>query len=279
MAFGDGLVRTPEDFGSQGERPTHPGLLDWLSRDFIENGWDVKALMKKIVMSATYRQSSMPRGDLEKIDPENRLLAHGPRHRLSAEMIRDAALSASGLLVEKIGGAPTLPYEVKMSFKARDHAKGPDLYRRSVYTHWQRTGPAPVMMALDASKRDICVVKRERTSTPLQALVLLNATQFAEAARVFGERAIAEHPNDANALVEKVFRSLTARQPSEREKFVLLALYDEQLAHFRDHPDQAEAYLKVGDRARAENLPPAQVAAAGVLALAILNHDDCLMKR
>ena len=194
-------------------------------------------------------------------------------------MIRDAALAASGLLVEKIGGPPTKPYEISMSYKRHDHATGPDLYRRSVYTHWQRTGPAPVMMALDAAKRDVCMVKRERTSTPLQALVLLNATQFAEAARVFGERVIAEHADDVDALVAKIFRSLTARKPSAQETSVLRALYEDQLAHFRERPEQAAEYLKVGDRARAENLPSAQVAAAGVLALAILNHDDCLMKR
>jgi len=278
MAFGEGLVRTPEDFGSQGERPTHPRLLDWLSRDFIASGWDIKALMKQIAMSATYRQSSSPRSELEGLDPENRLLARGPRHRLSAEMIRDGALAASGLLVEKIGGPPTLPYEVAWSYKRRSHAKGPDLYRRSVYTHWQRTGPAPVMMALDAAKRDICVVRRERTATPLQALVLLNAPQFAEAARVFGERMTKKHGDDVAALVEEIFRVLTARRPVAKEKDVLIALYDEQLAQFREQPNQAAAFLKVGDFVTEPGLVAEKAAAAGVVALTILNYNDSQMK-
>ena len=172
ICFGSGLVRTPEDFGSQGAPPTHPELLDWLSKDFIDSAWDLKRLMKQIVTSAAYRQTSTIDAKLRSRDPDNRLLARGPRRRLPAEAIRDNGLCVSGLLVEKIGGPPVVPYEITESFKPRQRSKGEGLYRRSLYTHWQQTGPAPVMEVFDASKRDVCVAKRERTSTPLQALVL-----------------------------------------------------------------------------------------------------------
>ena len=165
ICFGTGLVATPEDFGNQGSPPSHPQLLDWLASDFVDNQWDVKRTLKMIVMSDTYCQSSaLSKPKLQK-DPQNRWLSRSPRTRLTAEMIRDNVLSASGLLVEKTGGPPARPYEVTVSFKPVDRDKGTGLYRRSLYTYWKRTGPAPVMMTLDASKRDVCRVKREHTNT------------------------------------------------------------------------------------------------------------------
>ncbi len=223
--FGEGLVRTPDDFGSQGEIPTHPKLLDWLAGDLIDHGWDLKRLVRTIVMSATYQQTSDASGELVRLDPANRLLARGPRYRLPAEMIRDNALFVSGLLVEKMGGPPVRPYEVAVSFKPSKRDSGEGLYRRSVYTFWQRTGPAPVMMVLDASKRDVCVVKREKTSTPLQALVLLNDPQLVEAARVLGQRVLQEHPEDVPRLVNAIFVVTTSRQPTSHEQDILIRLF------------------------------------------------------
>ena len=190
MLFGYGLVRTPEDFGRQGERPTHPKLLDWLAEDFVQHGWDIRRLIKQIVMSATYQQASVRSTDDLDRDPDNRWLARGAAFRLPAEMLRDNALAVSGLLVERCGGPPVKPYDVEEAFTPveRDHGEG--LYRRSVYTYWKRTGAAPVLTTFDASQRDVCRVRRERTSTPLQALVLLNGPQFVEASRVLAQRVL-----------------------------------------------------------------------------------------
>jgi hypothetical protein len=279
LCFGEGLVRTAEDFGSQGEVPTHPALLDWLARDFIDNHWNVKRLLKQMVMSSTYRQSSAPRDDLEDRDPENRLLARASRYRLSAEMIRDNALATSGLLTQKFGGPPALPYEVAVSFKARERGRGEHLYRRSLYTFWKRTGPAPVMRALDAAKRDVCVVKRERTSSALQALVLLNDVQLVEAARILGQRMILKYGAGPRNIAPSMFQTLTSRKPTEKETAILTALYDEQLEHFRQHPQAASDFLKVGDAPHAPSIDPAHLAAAGVLAKALFNYDGCLTKR
>ena len=279
LCFGDGLVRTPEDFGSQGELPTHPKLLDWLAKDFIDSGWDTKRLMKKIVMSATYRQSSHPRPEIETSDPNNRRLAHGPRQRLSAEMIRDNALAVSGLLVEQFGGPPTRPYEVAASFHPREREKGIGLYRRSLYTQWRRTGPPPMMIALDAAKRDICVVKREQTLTPLQPLVLLNSPQMVEASRVLGERLIVKYGSEKQELVNEMFRILTSRRPSLDEGAVLLTMFNQQFVEFSTNPERAKKFLAVGDTPCSESLDAAQVAAAGAVASALLSLDACIMKR
>jgi hypothetical protein len=279
LLFGVGLVRTPEDFGSQGELPTHPHLLDWLAKNFIDQGWNVKHFLKQVVMSATYRQSSRPRPDLELRDTENRWLARGPRQRLSAELIRDNVLATSGLLVEQIGGPPVRPYEVAVSFKPVNHDEGDGLYRRSLYTTWKRTGPPPMMMALDAVKRDVCVVRREQTSTPLQALVMLNSPQVVEAARVLGERLFDKYGDDTSQLLDEMFRTLTGRHPTSQQHELLLTMYDEQWKHFRDHPEQAEAFLNIGNAPHSDQLEAAHVAAAGAVASALFNFDACVMKR
>ena len=198
MYFGAGIVKTVDDFGSQGEWPTHPELLDWLATEFMRTKWDVKALQKTIVTSATYRQASSATPELLQRDPENRLLARGPRVRLSAEMVRDQALFASGLLVEKIGGPPVRPYQPAGLWKElgsdKDYvpSKGPDLYRRSLYTFWKRTSPPPEMATFDASARETCVVRETRTDTPLQALTLMNDVSFVEASRALAQRVIRE---------------------------------------------------------------------------------------
>lgn len=279
MFFGNGIVRTPEDFGSQGRPPTHPELLDWLARDFIEHDWDLHHLIKRIVLSSTYRQSTLTDKKSRDLDPENIYLARGNSERLSAEMIRDSALAASGLLVQKVGGGSVKPYEVAVSFKPTGHDKGEGLYRRSVYTWWKRTAPAPVMMTLNASKRDVCRVRREPTASPLQAFVLLNGPQFVEASRVLAAKLVAKHKDAPDALAAEAFRILTSRLPKEREARVLRAIYDEQFAHFEAQPDKAKGLLGTGAAPQPKDLPPHQVAAAAVLVNAIMNLDEAVTKR
>jgi len=279
MIFGQGLVRTPEDFGRQGQPPTHPELLDWLAVDFVEHGWDVKRLLKQIVLSATYRQSSEPSTDSFKRDPQNLLLSCSPTFRLPAEMLRDNALAASGLLVRKLGGAPAKPYEVEVSFKPVKPDKGEGLYRRSLYTYWKRTGPAPVMMTLDASKRDVCRVRRERTSTPLEAFVLMNGPQFVEAARVLSEAILKQHADDERAALIELFRTLTGRLPVEGELTILTNLHSQQLDYFVSNSGKAAAYLKTGQRAADAKLNANRLAALSTVANALFSFDEVVNRR
>ncbi len=279
MLFGQGLVRTPEDFGSQGSLPTHPELLDWLAVDFMEHGWDTKRLLKQIVMSATYRQSSDVSAAALQADPENIWLSRAPNYRLPAEMLRDNALAVSGLLVQKLGGAPAKPYEVEVSFKPTGRSKGEGLYRRSLYTYWKRTGPAPVMMTLDASKRDVCRVKREQTSSPLQAFVMLNGPQFVEASRGLAQRLLQKNGDQTENSLIDLFRTLTSRKPTAEELSVLKELYESQHKLFTEHPEQAKDYLTVGDLKADENLDPTLLAAMTTVANALLNFDECVIKR
>ncbi len=279
MFFGRGLVRTSEDFGSQGSPPSHPELLDWLSRDFISHGWDLQHLIKTITLSATYRQGTTTDPKSREIDPENIYLARGTTDRLPAEMIRDNALATSGLLVQKVGGPPAKPYELAVSFKPKDPDKGEGLYRRSLYTWWQGTAPPPVMMTLNASKRDVCRVFRETTNSPLQAFVLLNGPQFVEAARVLAAHLLLKHPDAPDALIAEAFRTLTSRLPAPREAAILRELYDEQLAQFTATPAKAEALLKTGSSPADKTLPAPQQAAAAVLVNTIMNLDEAVTKR
>jgi hypothetical protein len=285
MMFGKGLVETSDNFGSQGTPPTHPELLDWLARDFTGHGWDVKRLLRTIALSATYRQSSQASPDLLARDPGNQLLARAPARRLTAEMLRDQALAVSGLLVEKMGGPSVKPYqpeglwEVAMGSPHYDRGKGPDLYRRSLYTFWKRTVPHPAMITFDAAERNVCVVRRQSTSTPLQALALLNDPQVVEAARFLGQRMLKEGGRTPAEQVAWVFRVATGRQPSEREVPVLVRLLTEQRELFKTDPQAAAKLLAVGDARNDPKLDPADVAAAAVLALAVLNHDEAVMRR
>ncbi len=279
MLFGKGLVSTSEDFGNQGSPPTHPELLDWLARHFIDGGWDVRDLLKQMVLSATYRQSSTASPEAIKLDPENDLLARSPRFRLPAEMIRDNALAVSGLLVRKIGGAPVHPYDLAVSFKPSTPDKGEGLYRRSLYTYWKQTAPAPLMTTLDASKRDVCRVRRERNDSPLQGLVLLNSPQFVEAARVFAAKLIAKHGSNDDALIREVFRNLTSRVPSESEWPILRELLSEQQKLFQSSPENAAEYLKIGQSKDKTKTDPVRVASVAVLVTALMNFDECVTKR
>ena len=279
IIFGDGLVRTPEDFGSQGSPPTHPKLLDWLARDFVENGWDLRHLLRGITLSATYRQSTF--GDKKSIakDPDNLTLCRSNPNRLAAEMIRDNALAVSGLLVNKIGGAPVKPYEVAVSFKPMEPDTGDGLYRRSLYTLWKRNAPAPMMVAFDAPKRDVCSLKREPTTSPLQPLVILNGPQFVEAARVLGEKLLAKHQGDRTAVIEEAFTLLTSRQPDQMEVKILGDLYEAQRAEFDANPAEANALLEVGTSPVSLYESPREHAAATIVINAMMNINESLIKR
>ena len=277
--FGRGLVKTSDDFGSQGDRAEYPELLDWLAGEFIRSGWDVKALHKTIVLSQTYRQRSFATPEIMADDPENVWLARGPRHRLPAEMIRDQALATSGLLVEKIGGPPVYTYDIPESFKPAPAGTGEALYRRSVYTFWRRTGPAPMLEAFDVPKRVVCVARRDTTNTSLQALVLLNGPQFVEASRVLAEKLHLAYPGQRDALVTAAFHQLLSRPPDVAEQKILARLYDEQLAHFRAHPESAAASLAVGATPRNATLPAPEIAATATLVNTLMNHDTFVVKR
>ncbi len=277
MLFGTGLVKTTEDFGLQGEWPSHPELLDWLAVDFMESGWDTKLLLKRIVLSQTYRQSGKASAELVERDPENRLLAHGPRTRLPAEMIRDQALAASGLLTSKLGGPSVKPYqpdglwaEVTMQSGEYERDTGADLYRRSLYTYWRRTVAPPMMMNFDASQRETCTVRENRTNTPLQALNLMNDVTFLEAARVLAQRMIREG-------VAAGFKRVLAREPRPAE----LAVLEESLAYHRDYfagNQKAEAYLFQGDSRIPDGISPRDLAANMAVASLILNLDEAVTK-
>ncbi len=277
--FGRGLVKTAEDFGSQGERPLYPELIDYLAMRFIESGWDVKALVKEIVMSQVYRQQSIAEARTMSDDPENEWLARGPRFRLSAEMIRDNALAASGLLKLTMGGAPVYPYEMTEAFKPVGPSAGDAVYRRSLYTSWRRTSPPPAMVAFDAPRRAVCTSKRERTDSPLQALILLNGVQYVEAARVLGEKLHQDAKGDAAKMIEQGFLRCLSRKPDARETKICTKLYAEQLVHFRAAPKEADELLKIGSSKHDALIAAPEAAAATVLAQALLNHDACVVKR
>jgi hypothetical protein len=286
MMFGRGLIETADNFGMQGARPSHPELLDWLAREFIASGWDYKRLLKRIATSATYCQSSKAPANLLGRDPHNEWLARGPAKRLTAEMLRDQALLDSGLLVEKMGGPAVKPYqpaglweEIAMGRPRYDQGKGDDLYRRSLYTFWKRTVPPPNMVTFDAADRSVCSVRRQSTSTPLQALVLLNDVQFVEAARFVGQRALKEGGPTTADQVAWVFRLVTSRRPTDRERAVLVRLFEEQKALFEKDPAAAKRLLSVGEKPADANLPPADLAAMTVLANVLFNHDEAVTRR
>lgn len=281
QVFGTGIVETTEDFGVQGRLPTHPRLLDWLARDFVDHGWDVKRLVRSMVLSETYRQDSAGSAAGRKSDPSNRLLARGPAHRLTAEMIRDSALHAAGLLVDRQGGPPVSPYqpgdlwrETNTMSPGYNQSKGDDLYRRSVFTVIKRTAPIPNMIALDSGAREVCTARRSNTNTPLQALVLLNDPQFVEAARTLAERVAKE-----SDPVGQAFLRLTGRPPSDAERAALLDLRSSQRSLFASEPAAARALIGVGERKSDPSLDPVALAADTVVCQAILNLDATVWKR
>ena len=279
--FGTGLVKTSEDFGVQGEKPSHPDLLDWLATEFINSGWDVKHLQRLIVTSATYRQQSNLNPQLLEADPHNRFLARGPRQRLPAHVIRDQALAVSGLLVEKIGGPSVNPYQpkdlwIEMSMGQKyKQSKGHDLFRRSLYTIWKRTVNPPSMGLLDAADREACWVGTKRTNTPLQALTLLNETAFVESARKLAERTLRENPIDP---ITHAFEIVTLRLPKPQEKDILTSALSTYLESFKNDPKSAAALSSIGESPVPKDLDPIQLAAFTTLANVLLNLDEVITK-
>ncbi len=287
LLFGRGIVATLDDFGSQGALPTHPELLDWLAVDFQENGWNTKGLLKQIMLSSTYQQSSLASPDLLTKDPENELLARGPRYRLPAEMIRDNALSISNLLVAKIGGPSVKPYQPAGLWKEKTAGNGyavyrPDvgdgLYRRSLYTFWKRTVPPPSMLIFDMGTRDLCAVDRPQTSTPLQALVLLNDPQILEASRFLALRMMAEGGTMLREQIQFGFRLATSRHADDAELAILENLYNEKLTTFRAAPKKAKDFLAVGEKPFAASNLTAEVAAMSVVANLLFNLHETVTK-
>jgi hypothetical protein len=285
--FGTGLVRTAEDLGTRGEPPSHPELLDWLATEFVRTGWDVKAMMRLIVTSETYRQSSRFTPGLRERDPENRLLARGPRFRLQAEFVRDQALTASGLLARRIGGPSVKPYQPPGLYEQVVAGKGPstykqglgeELYRRSLYTYWKRSVPNPAMLVFDAPFRETCALRRPRTNTPLQALNVMNDPTYVEAARRLAERMLREGGDTPEARVAYGFRLVTARPPRPGECNVLATAYERSLQDFRADRGAASALLKVGESSADPTLDVAQVAALTTVASTLLNLDETLTK-
>lgn len=236
-------------------------------------------LVKSIVLSETYRQQSLAAPQVMADDPENEWLARGPRFRLTAEMVRDNALAVSGLLKRQLGGAPVNPYEMSESFKPAVPTGGDGVYRRSLYTNWRRTGPPPAMVAFDAPRRAVCTAKRERTDSPLQALILLNGIQYVEAARVLGEQLHVACEGAPARMADMGFRRVLGRPADAKELDILVRLYAEQWEHFTAHPESAEPLLKIGNAPRKDSIPAPAAAAAAVLAQALLNHDECVVKR
>jgi len=281
--FGQGLVATAEDFGSRGSWPTHPELLDWLAVEFVESGWDVKAMLRLLVTSASYRQSARVTDELERLDPNNALYARGPRFRLGAEAVRDSALAVSGLLVEELGGPSVKPYQPPGLWKVVGYTSsntanfvrddGEALYRRSLYTFWKRTSPPPTMQIFDAPTRESCVVQRARTNTPLQALALLNDEQFVEAARGFAGRMLHEGGASTDERLRWGYRSATARSAGEEQLAVLQRVLEGARREFEADPDSARALLGVGESLPDPDLSPVELAAWTVLANTLLNLD------
>jgi hypothetical protein len=298
MIFGTGLVRTPEDFGSQGEPPTHPELLDWLAVEFAtpspggaKTGWSVRDLLRLYVTSATYRQSSALRPELLARDRDNRLYARASRLRLQAEFIRDQALAVSGLLNPEIGGKSVSPYQPaglwqelasrgdskNWSAQFFEQSHGKDLYRRTMYTFWKRTSPPPQLVTFDAPDRETCTVRRSRTNTPLQALILMNDPTYVEASRKLAER-VMKSATATDDRIRFAFRVTTARMPTAREIEILRGAYDKQLVRFRADPAAAGRLLGVGEAVHDPAIDTRELAAWSMVASTLLNLDETVTK-
>ncbi len=283
--FGLGLVQSPEDLGSQSTKPEYPEVLDLLAWKFshpVEDsgfGWDMKRLVKTIMLTRTYRQRSIADPKTMADDPLNVWLARGPRHRLSAEMIRDGALAACGLLVEKVGGPPVKTYDMSNAFKPEKAGKGDDLYRRSLYTYWRRTGPAPMLEVFDVPNRVVCVAKRDTTNTPLHSFVVMNGTQFVEAARVLAERLLAQDAATVDSVLAQAFEQLTSRPPDDAERKILREMHAAQLDWYKARPDEAAKFVAVGQTKTAATLPAMDLAAMTAVINALLDYDGTVVKR
>ena len=289
QVFGTGIVKTAEDFGAQGEPPSHPELLDWLAVQFREDGWDVKRFMKRLVMSATYRQSSRVTPETLAKDPANRLLARGPRFRLDAEMLRDQALFAGGLLVETVGGPSVKPPQPSGLWEAVAYTDSntahfaadtgvEKIHRRSFYTFWKRTAPPPQMTTFDAPSRESCQVRRERTNTPLQALLLMNEPQFIEAARALAERTLHEGGATADDRLTYMFRLVTARAPDPKDFAELSSALKDLTAHYTKEPEAAKQLITAGATKPDPHFSASELAAWTMIGNVILNLDEAITK-
>jgi hypothetical protein len=283
--FGIGLVRTSEEFGSQGEPPSHPELLDWLAVELMDSGWDLKHLLRLMATSATYRQSSKTTPEHLARDPENRLLARGPRFRLSAEMIRDQAMAVSGLLSERMHGPPVKPAQPKSGLSAAfgsgtdwETSSGEDRFRRGLYTTWRRSNPYPSMATFDAPNREVCQVRRERSNTPLQALVTLNDPVYVEAAQALGRR-MASGPGTPADRLRTGFRQTLHRDPSPEETRSLQGLLERTRERFQADPAKARRLATEPIGALPQGLDAPEAAAWTSVANVLLNLDEFLMKR
>lgn len=289
--FGTGIVKTVEDFGIQGEWPTHPELLDWLAIHFMDNGWDIRGMQRMIVTSATYRQSSKSSQELNQRDPENRLLARAPRYRLDAECIRDNALAVSGLLVPTIGGPSVRPYQPDLwkevsyggagtQFTAQTFVQdaGEKLYRRSMYTFWKRQSPPPTMLTFDAPTREVCTARRARTNTPMQALAIMNDPQFVEAARCLAQRVLKEAAPDTTARIHHAVKLALARAPREEELGILNNFLNQQAEAYRAAPEEAAKLLSIGETKPDPALDPTELATWSMLSSMLLNLDEAMSK-
>jgi len=281
--FGRGLVKTSENFGSQGNPPKHPRLLDWLATELVRRDWDLQSIQRQILMSATYRQSSRVSDAHRQRDPENRWLARGPRFRLTPFALRDQALAASGLLVERIGGPSVKPYMPpkiwsSISNNKYEQGSGADLYRRSLYTYWRRTIPPPTMMSFNAAAREVCTVRNGRTNTPLQALTLMNNKLFVEAARFLAERMIREGGSARRSRLAHGFRLVTGREPREREAAALARAHEDFLKQFAGREDAARKLLSQGEAPRDPDFDVTDHAATTMVASILLNLDEAISK-
>jgi hypothetical protein len=286
--FGTGIVRTAGDFGTSGELPSHPELLEWLALEFRASGWDVKRLFRLMVSSAAYRQSAVATPDSRQRDPFNRLLSRGPRFRMDAEMVRDSALASSGILVGKLGGPSVKPYqpegvweavampESNTHFYRADH--GDKLYRRSLYTFWKRSAPPASLEVFNALSREVCTVRRERTNTPLQALVTLNDPQFVEAARTLAQSALLRGGQDEDQRMDFIVRRLLARPLGNEERIIARTSLAKLQTYYQSHPEEAQRLLKVGESAAEASLAPPDLAAWTMVANELMNLDEYLNK-
>ena len=284
MFFGTGIVKTVDDFGSQGESPSNQPLLDWLAVEFMDSGWDVKHLLKTIMLSRTFRQTSRVSPELQELDPDNRLLARGPRFRLSAGTIRDQALAVAGLLKQQQGGPSVRPYQPpglwqEVSGETYEPGSGNDLYRRSLYTYWKRTVAPPSMVNFDASDREVCSVYVNRTNTPLQALNLMNDTIFIEAARKFAERLLHDPSQSVPKRIELAYLYAVNRLPHDHETTILANLLQTYQQMYADDLDTAEQFLTIGDSDWDRNLDARELAAYAGMTSLILNLDEVVTKQ
>jgi hypothetical protein len=284
MYFGSGISNVLSDLGNQGEPPVHPELLDWLAVEFVESGWDIKHMIKTIVMSQTYCQTSIPQADLSEIDPNNRLLSRQSPRRLTAEMVRDNTLAVSGLLVDRKGGVSVHPYQPagyysQLNFPARKYqpSKDENQWRRAVYSHWQRTFLHPALQAFDAPTREACTAQRPVSNTPLQALVLMNDPSYVEAARTFAERMMKDGGSSAGSIIDYAWTTALSRPPTREQSRVLESVYAKHKKAYLADTGAAEQLLSVGQRSKSD-LDPAELAAWTSVARVIHNLHETITR-